>query len=83
MKIAELRNKSKEELKEIVLSAKKEQFNLRMQASTGALENKSRFKETRKLVARAKTLLNEKPAANEKAKKPAAKKPAAKKTKKD
>ena len=39
MKIAELRAKSKEELKDMVLGLKKEQFNLRMQsATTGALE---------------------------------------------
>lgn len=80
MKIAELRGKSKEELKDVIITAKKEQFNLRMQMATGALENKSGFKEARKTVARAKTLLNEKPNAN---KKPAAaKKPAAKKAKK-
>jgi large subunit ribosomal protein L29 len=78
MKIAELRGKSQEELKDIIMSAKKEQFNLRMQESTGSLENKSGFKEARKTVARAKTLLNQKP--NET--KAAAKKPAAKKAKK-
>ena len=75
MKTSELRTKSKEELKDLVLGLKKEQFNLRMQASTGELENKSRFKEVRRTIARAKTLMNEEPKA-------AAKKPAAKKTKK-
>ena len=60
MKIAELRAKSKEELKEVILSAKKEQFNLRMQSATGALEKKDGFKAARKTIARAKTLLNEK-----------------------
>ena len=58
MKIAELRAKSKEELKELVVSLKKEQFNLRMQRATGALENQGRFKEARKTIARAKTLMN-------------------------
>ena len=61
MKIAELRAKTKEELKDLVLSLKKEQFNLRMQASTGALENKGRFKEVRRTIARAKTLMIEEP----------------------
>lgn len=81
MKIAELRAKSKEELKDLVLSLKKEQFNLRMQRATGALESQGRFKEVRKTIAQAKTLMNEtpKPAAE---KKPAAKKAPAKKTKK-
>lgn len=84
MKIAELRAKSKEELKELVLSSKKELFNLRMQDSTGSLEKRSRFKEVRRDIARAKTLMNEKPNANAPAKKekPAAKKTAAKKEKK-
>ena len=57
MKIAELRAKSKDELKDLVLGLKKEQFNLRMQKSTGALENKGRFKDVRRPIARAKTLL--------------------------
>ena len=61
MKIADLRAKSKEELKGLVLDLKKEQFNLRMQAATGALENKNRFKEVRRTIARAKTLMNEEP----------------------
>lgn len=86
MKIAELRAKNKEELKDLVLGLKKEQFNLRMQAATGALENKGRFKEVRKTIARAKTLMSEttagaKPAKAAKTTKAAAKKPAAKKTK--
>jgi large subunit ribosomal protein L29 len=63
MKTAELRTKSKEELKDLVLNSKKELFNLRMQSATGALENRSRFTEVRKTIARAKTLLNEKPGA--------------------
>lgn len=78
MKIAELRSKSKEELKDVVLSSKKELFNLRMQMSTGSLEKSSRFKEVRKTIARAKTLMNEKPGAVKPAK-PKAEKPAAKK----
>jgi large subunit ribosomal protein L29 len=61
MKIAELRAKSKEELKELVLNSKKEMFNLRMQSATGALENRGRFKEVRKDIARALTLINEQP----------------------
>lgn len=91
MKTSELRTKSKAELNELVLGLKKEQFNLRMQATTGELENKSRFKEVRRTIARAKTLMNEEPrtvkAKVAKAKKvkntePAAKKAPAKKTKK-
>ena len=84
MKTSELRTKSNDELKELVLGLKKEQFNLRMQASTGELENKSRFKEVRRTIARAKTLMGGKakaPSAETKAK--PAKKPAAKKKTKE
>lgn len=66
MKIAELRTKSKEELKELILNYRKERFNLRMQSATGALENRSRMGEARKDIARALTLLNEKPGGTKK-----------------
>lgn len=88
MKTVELRAKSKEELKDLVVSLKKEQFNLRMQAAVGALESQGRFKEIRRSIARAKTLLSEDPAKleaakakvkKEKVKKPKAEKAAAKK----
>lgn len=82
MKIAELRAKSKEELHALVMDLKKERFNLRMQEATGALENRSRFRETRLDIARAMTLINEKPGAAPKAAKPA-KKAATKKAKKE
>jgi large subunit ribosomal protein L29 len=84
MKITELRSKSKEELKDVILSSKKELFNLRMQAATGASEGQSGVRKARRTIARVKTLLNETPKAANKAapKKVAAKKPAAK-TKKD
>jgi large subunit ribosomal protein L29 len=78
MKIAELRAKGKDELKDLVLSLKQEQFNLRFQEATGALENKKRFTEVRKTIARAKTLMNEKPGAVKPAK--AAKAPKTEKT---
>ena len=88
MKTAELRAKSKEELKDLVLSLKKEQFNLRFQVATGAQDNMSRFKEVRKTIARAKTLMNEPegavkaaPKAKKEKKAAAPKKAAAKKTK--
>lgn len=80
MKIAELRAKSKDELKDLVVTLKKEQFNLRMQKTTGSLENASRIADVRKTIARAKTVMNEVPgnAAAKPAAKPAAKKTAAK-----
>ena len=59
MKASELRAKNKEELSELVVSSKKELFNLRMQRATGELASASRFKILKKTIARAKTLLNE------------------------
>ncbi len=78
MKTSELRSKSREELKDIILTSKKEQFNLRMQMATGSLENNQGFREARRTIARAKTLLNE---ANNDVKSVAPKKAPAKKTK--
>lgn len=85
MKTSELRVKSPEELKSIILDSKKEQFNLRMQVATGSLENKQGFREARRTIARAKTLLNEglKGATNTSPKKPEAKKTKPKKTEKE
>jgi large subunit ribosomal protein L29 len=76
MKITELRGKAKEELAELVVSSKKELFNLRMQSATGAIANPNRFRIVKKTIARAKTLLNEQ---GKTAKNPAPKKAATKK----
>lgn len=81
MKTTELRAKSAEELKGLVLDLKKEQFNLRMQDATGALESKARVKEVRKTIARAKTLITEAASGGKKVK-AKAEKPAAKTKKK-
>jgi large subunit ribosomal protein L29 len=43
------------ELKSELLDLRKEQFNLRMQRSTGQLANPSRFKAVRRQIARIKT----------------------------
>ena len=58
MKIAEIRAKSAEELKGLVLGLKKEQFNLRFQAQSGELANKGRFKEVRRTIARIMTVMH-------------------------
>ncbi len=57
--IATLRSKSPDELKEMTLSLKKELFNLRFQVASGEQKNTARFREVRRDIARAKTLLNE------------------------
>lgn len=60
MKIAELKAKTADQLKSLLVDLKKEAFNLRFQTVTGELENTSRIKEVRRTIARVKTLLNEK-----------------------
>ncbi len=57
MKAEEIRAKSDDELKEQLLSLKKEQFNLRFQQSTGQLENTARVRTVRRVIARIKTEL--------------------------
>ncbi|WP_100657970.1 50S ribosomal protein L29 [Alteromonas flava] len=60
MNATELKAKSVEELNEELLSLLKEQFNLRMQYSTGQLEKTDQLKKVRRNIARVKTILTEK-----------------------
>lgn len=60
MNAAELRDKTPDQLREQLANLKKEQFNLRFQAATGALENPARIRTVRRDVARVQTVLNEK-----------------------
>jgi len=48
----------KAELETELLELRKEQFNLRMQNSTGQMTNSSRFKVIRREIARIKTQMN-------------------------
>ena len=73
MKTADLRTKSEDELKKNLIDLRKEQFNLRFQQSTGAVENTSLVRKARRGVAKIKTILNEKQSAEKPAKKTAAK----------
>ncbi len=59
MKAADLRAKSKDELRDELVSLKKEQFNLRFQAASGQLENTARVRQVRRDVARIQTILSE------------------------
>ena len=63
MKASELRSKSAAELKEQLVSLKKEQFNLRFQQASGELSNTARFSQVRRDIARVNTALREKAAA--------------------
>jgi large subunit ribosomal protein L29 len=56
----ELREKSVEELKEILLGLLRDQFNQRMQKSTGQLNQTHLQSVVKKDIARVKTLLTEK-----------------------
>ena len=58
MKIAELKNKTIDQLKSILIDLKKEAFNLRFQKANGQLENTSRVKVVKRSVARVLTLIN-------------------------
>ncbi|MGL4858290.1 MAG: 50S ribosomal protein L29 [Enterobacteriaceae bacterium] len=60
MKAKELREKSVEELNSELLHLLREQFNLRMQAAGGQLQQSHLSKQVRRNIARVKTLLTEK-----------------------
>lgn len=60
MKAQELRDKSVNELKAQLLELLREQFNLRMQAASGQLQQTHLLKQVRRNVARVKTLLTQK-----------------------
>ena len=62
MKAEELRGKTPDELREQLVSLKKEAFNLRFQGATNQLENTARVRQVRRDVARVTTILNQKAA---------------------
>ena len=57
MKKKELKNLSKTEIFKNIESSKKDLFNLRFQKNNGQLKNPAKFSETRKNIARIKTLI--------------------------
>ncbi len=62
MKASELRSKSTDDLQKEMHELLREQFNLRMQSSTGQLAKPHLMKAVRRDIARIKTILNEKKA---------------------
>lgn len=60
MKANELKDKSVEELNAELLELLREQFNLRMQASTGQLAQSHLLRKVRRDIARVKTVINQK-----------------------
>jgi large subunit ribosomal protein L29 len=59
VKISEIKNLSKSELKQKEATLNQEIFNLKFQKSTGQLGNTSMIGKTKKDLARVKTVLNE------------------------
>ena len=62
MNAKELGDKTPDQLRDELVSLKKEAFNLRFQQATGQLENTARIREVRRNVARVNTVLNQKAA---------------------
>ena len=60
MKVEEIRKKTVDQLNTELENLYKESFNLRFQKSSGQLGNTSRVSKVRKLIARIKTIKNEK-----------------------
>ena len=59
MKAEEIRALSSEEMQRKLIELKHELFNLRFQHEIGQLENPSKMKQTKRDIARIKTVLNE------------------------
>lgn len=59
MNAKEIRELSTEEIRERLMDSRQELMNLRFQAVTGQLTDTSRFKATRRMIARFETILNE------------------------
>lgn len=79
MKVADIRAKTEDQMKQELMDLRKEQFNFRFQKSSGQLENTGRVRSVRRDIARLKTVLAEKKSGKAPAAKPA--KAAAKKKK--
>ncbi|XOZ33269.1 50S ribosomal protein L29 [Halomonadaceae bacterium KBTZ08] len=60
MKATELRDKSAEELNQELMRLLKEQFNLRMRKATGQLNQSHLLRQTKRDIARVKTVMTEK-----------------------
>jgi len=59
MKAEELKGKTSDELKKMLVEMRKEQFNLRFQKSGGQLENTAQMRKVRRDIARIKTILTQ------------------------
>lgn len=57
MRASDLKTKTPDELKDRLAELKKEQFNLRFQASSGQLSNTARVRDVRRGIAQVKTII--------------------------
>ena len=60
LKAADLKTKTEDELKDVLLDLKKQQFNLRLQLSQGQLANSAQVKIVRRAIARVNALVGNK-----------------------
>lgn len=60
VKLAEIREKTVDEIKEAVVTLRKKLFDLRLQKSLHKLENTAEISNTKKTIAQLKTVLQEK-----------------------
>ena len=60
MKTIEIRELSVDQISDELIKYKREQLNLRFQRSSGQLDNTARVKEVRRIIAKLKTIQNEK-----------------------
>ena len=68
LKVDDIRSLTLDQMDDEVLKLKKERFNLRFQRATGQLENTARLRETRRDIARVKTIAKQKRSAQTKTK---------------
>lgn len=59
MKSAEIRKMSAEDMRKELVETTRELFNLRMQKKFGQAAQTHKFKQTKRLIARIKTIMNE------------------------
>lgn len=64
MKLQDIREKSIDELKTLVVDLKKELFDLRLKKSTNKLENTASISNTKRTIAQVKTVITEKEVEN-------------------
>lgn len=63
LKVDDIRAMTPDQMNDEILKLKKERFNLRFQRATGQLENTARLRETRRDIARLKTIAKQKSSA--------------------